>query len=139
MKKIVLMFILILLIPITVLAKDTCNSNDIKIKNIKVKTTNGYIEEKEEANITNNAINLNLEMYDLEDSISYDITVKNDSNTDYYFTKNSFNINSDYLEYSVINDSEVIKSGEKKTGIPNRVATIAGLYDKEENHVGKRH
>ena len=115
MKKIVLIFILFLIIPITSFAKDTCNSNDIKIKNIKVKTTNGYIEEKEEANITNNAINLNLEMYDLEDSISYDITVKNDSNTDYYFTKNSFNINSDYLEYSVINDNELIKSGEEKT------------------------
>ena len=53
-------------------------------------------------------------MYNLNDSITYDVIVKSNSNNDYYFTKNYFNIDSDYLEYSILNDSAVIKSNEKK-------------------------
>lgn len=41
--------------------------------------------------------------------------------------------------HDAINFPISIQIGEKKTGIPNKVATIAGLYDKEENYVGKRH
>ena len=53
-------------------------------------------------------------MYNVGESITYKIKVKNNSNNDYYFTKESFNLNTDYIEYSLINDSEVIKSNEEK-------------------------
>ena len=114
MKKIVLVILFLLLFPSIVLAKDTCNSNDIKIKSITLKETNGFSEEVEEANINNNIINLNLEMYNVGESITYKIKVKNNSNNDYYFTKDSFNLNTDHIEYEILNNSAVIKPNEEK-------------------------
>ena len=114
MKKILLVILFLLLFPSMVLAKDTCNSNDIKIEEIRVEEKEGYTEEVTPVSIDNNKINLNLEMYNVGESITYKIKVKNNSNNDYYFTKDSFNLNTDYIEYSLLNDSEVIKSNEEK-------------------------
>ena len=114
MKKILLVITLLLLFPSIVLAKDTCNNNDIKIEEIKVEEKEGYPEELTPVSIDNNKINLNLEMYNVGESITYKIKVKNNSNNDYYFTKDSFNLNTDYLEYEILNDSAVIKSKEEK-------------------------
>ena len=113
-KKILLLIIFLLLLPSIVLAKDTCNGNDIKIEEISIEEQEGYIEELTPVSIDNNKINLNLEMYNIGESITYKIKVKNNSNNDYYFTKDSFNLNTDYIEYSLLNNSEVIKSNEEK-------------------------
>ena len=115
MKKILLVILFLLLFPSIVLAKDTCNSNDIIIEEINIEEKEGYIEELTPVSIDNNKINLNLEMYNIGESITYKIKVKNNSNNDYYFTKDSFNLNTDYLEYSLLNDSEVIKANEEKS------------------------
>ena len=114
MKKILLVILFLLLFPSIVLAKDTCNSNDIKIEEINVEEKEGYTEEVTPISIDNNKINLNLEMYNVGESITYKIKVKNNSNNDYYFTKDSFNLNTSYLEYSLLNESEVIKSNKEK-------------------------
>ena len=113
-KKVLLVILLLLLFPSMVLAKDTCNNNDIKIEEITIEEKEGNTEELTPVNIDNNKINLNLEMYNVGESITYKIKVKNNSNNDYYFTKDSFNLNTDYIEYSLLNDSEVIKSNEEK-------------------------
>ena len=114
-KKVLLLILFLLLFPSMVFAKDTCNNNDIKIEEIKVEEKEGYIEELTPVSIDNNKINLNLEMYNVGESITYKIKVKNNSNNDYYFTKDSFNLNTDYIKYSLLNDSEVIKSNEEKS------------------------
>ena len=114
-KKVYMIFIFVLILfPMMTLAKDTCNSNDIKIKSIDLKESNCFSEEVEEANINNNIINLNLEMYNVGESITYKIKVKNNSNNDYYFTKDSFNLNTDHIEYEILNNSAVIKPNEEK-------------------------
>ena len=116
MKKILLVILFLLLsFPSMVLAKDTCNNNDIKIEEVTILEKEGYTEELTPINIDNNKINLNLEMYNVGESITYKIKLKNNSNNDYYFTKDSFNLNTDYIEYSILNDSAVIKSNEEKT------------------------
>ncbi len=115
MKKKILFLIILLLIPTLVLAKDTCNDNDINIKSIALKELNGFSEEIQESSINNNTINLNLKMYDVGDSSTYNITVENTSNEDYYFTKDSMKLENDYLEYSLKNDSELIPTKEEKT------------------------
>ena len=114
MKKILLVVLFLLLFPSMVFAKDTCNNDDIKIEEINVLEKEGYTEELTPVSIDNNKINLNLEMYNVGESITYKIKVKNNSNNDYYFTKDSFNLNTDYIEYSLLNNSEVIKSNEEK-------------------------
>ena len=115
MKKILLVILFLLLFPSIVLAKDTCNNNDIKIEKIAILEKEGYTEELTPVSIDNNRINLNIEMYNVGESITYKIKVKNNSNNDYYFTKDSFNLNTDYIKYSLLNDSEVIKSNEEKS------------------------
>ena len=115
MKKILLVITLLLLFPSVVLAKDTCNNDDIKIEEITILEKEGYTEELTPVSIDNNKINLNIEMYNVGESITYKIKVKNNSNNNYYFTKDSFNLNTDYIEYSIVNDSEVIKSNEEKS------------------------
>ena len=114
-KKILLLIISLLLIPTFVYAKDTCNDNDIKIKSISLKELNGFSEEVEESTINNNTINLNLKMYDVGDSYTYDIIVENTSNEDYYFTKDSMKLEKDYIEYSIKNDSKIIPANSEKT------------------------
>ena len=108
------LLLLLLCLPVFVTAKDTCNSNDIKIEEITILEKEGYTEELTPVNIDNNKINLNLEMYTVGESITYKIKVKNNSNNDYYFTKDSFNLNTSYLEYSLLNESEVIKQNAEK-------------------------
>ena len=108
------LLLLLLCLPVFVTAKDTCNSNDIIIEEITIEKKEGYTEELTPVNINNNKINLNLEMYNVGESITYKIKVKNNSNNDYYFTKDSFNLNTSYLEYSLLNESEVIKSNKEK-------------------------
>ena len=115
LKKLLLLILFLLLFPSMVLAKDTCDSNDIIIEEINIEEKEGYPEELTPVSIDNNKINLNLEMYNIGESITYKIKVKNNSNNDYYFTKDSFNLNTDYLEYSLLNDSEVIKANEEKS------------------------
>ena len=114
-RKLLFMIFSILLFPSIVFAKDTCNSNDIKIEEISIEGQEGYTEELTPVNIDDNKINLNIEMYNVGESITYKIKVKNNSNNDYYFTKDSFNLNTDYIEYSLLNNSEVIKSNEEKS------------------------
>ena len=115
MKKILPVVLFLLLFPSIVLAKDTCNNNDIKIEEITIEEKEGNTEELTPVNIDNNKINLNLEMYNVGESITYKIKVKNNSNNDYYFTKDSFNLSTDCIEYSLLNNSEVIKSNEEKS------------------------
>ena len=114
-NKILLLIITLLLIPTFVYAKDTCNDNDIKIKSITLKELNGSSEEVQESSINNNTINLNLKMYDVGDSSTYDITVENTSDEYYYFTKDSMKLENDYLEYSLKNNNEVIPANSTKT------------------------
>ena len=114
-KKILFVVLFLLLFPSVVLAKDTCNNDDIKIEEISIEEKEGYTEELTPVSIDNNKINLNIEMYNVGESITYKIKVKNNSNNDYYFTKDSFNLNTDYIEYGILNSSEVIKPNEEKT------------------------
>ena len=119
MKKILFIFLL-LLSPIMVFAKNACNSDDIKIKSIILKDTKEFSEEVEDASINNNTINLNLKMYDVGDSSTYNITIENNSGEEYYFTNDSMKIDNDYLEYSLKNNSEVIPAHSEK-GVELRI------------------
>ena len=111
MKKNLLLLILFF-IPIFVYA-DTCNNNDIVIKEISKIDANGYIEEKSEPIINNQFISTDLKMYDVKDSITYEIKIKNNSSQDYSLNKNISNSNN--VNYSIISDSNIIKANEEKT------------------------
>ena len=111
--KVVLLFIL--LFPTLVLGKDTCNPNDIVIKNISISDTEGYAEENTPSSIDNNKIITNLKMYKVGDSIEYNIQVENTSDEDYYFNDKSIKMDTEYLEYSIVNNEELIPAKTTKT------------------------
>ena len=116
MKRLLKLFLLIILLfPTIVLGKDTCNPNDIVIKNISISDTTGFAEENTPSNIDNNKIITDLKMYNVGDSIEYNIQVENTSDEDYYFNDKSIKMDTEYLEYSLINGEEVIPPKTTKT------------------------
>ena len=80
MKKIIYIILLLVLafIPFECLAK-TCNPNDIKINSIIVKEKSENVLEVEPATINGMKLNLNINMYTINDYIIYSVNVKNNS------------------------------------------------------------
>ena len=115
MKKLLLLIVLFLF-PFMVFAKDTCDSNDIKIQSIELENYTDNIEEVSDANVEGKSIQLGFKMIEVGDEIEYKILLKNTSNKDYYLNDKIFNINSSYIKYSFVSDdnSNVIKSGKEK-------------------------
>ena len=111
-------FLILLLIPFIVLAED-CDISKITISSIKQKSIEGNTVEIDEPKIQDKDINLNLKMFEIGDSITYDITIKNDTEEDYTIDEESFKTDSDYIEYSLkTNDnSNVVKTKSTKTVI----------------------
>ena len=78
MKKFIL-FLIILLIPFTVSAKDSCDPSNIEIQSIELENTTGNLEETSTASISNQKINLGLKMNVVGDTAEYKIVLKNNS------------------------------------------------------------
>ena len=117
MKKFILPVLLFLMfIPFYVNA-ETCDTDKITISSITMENKSDNVEELEAATVSGKNINLNLFMSNVGDTIKYKITIKNDSNEDYLFDKNSFNIESDYINYSLesSNNSNIVKKKSSKT------------------------
>ena len=114
-KKLLFIIMFTLCLPLMVNAEE-CNSRNIKIKNVEVKGKSEYVEELSDSTFENNRLNLDLKMYDVGDYIEYKLKVKNDSNENYYFNKDSLNINSDYFDYyiSYKDNSNKIEPNEEK-------------------------
>ena len=116
MKKLLLPILLFMLfIPFYVNA-ETCDTDKISISSITVESKSDSVEELDEATASGKNINLNLSMLEVGDNIEYKVVVKNDSNEDYELDKNSFNISSDYINYSIESDddSNVVKAKSSK-------------------------
>ena len=113
MKK-VLLFIFLLLIPILVYADDSCSEDDIVINSINLDKVFGRAKELNDASIDGKKVNLDLYLTKLGDSVEYSFNIKNVSDNDYLIDMDSLINNSDYLDYNVVIDSDIIKAGEEK-------------------------
>lgn len=115
-KSIYLILFLIFLTPVLVNA-ETCDTDKISIDSITLEENFDNVEELEEARVNGKNINLNLSMSEVGDNVKYKITVKNDSNEDYKLDNNSFNLNSDYIDYVLESedDTNIIKANSSKT------------------------
>ena len=117
MKKTFLPFLLFIILMPFIVNAETCDTNKVKISSITIENKSINVEEIEEANANGKNINLNLSMTSIGDNIEYKIVVKNDSNEDYMFDKNSFNISSKYIRYTLKSEdnSDIIKANSNKT------------------------
>ena len=110
MKKLTLTILLFMMfIPFYVNA-ETCDTDKVSLSSITMNSKSDNVEETDEATVNGRNINLNLSMSEVGDSIEYKILVKNDSNEDYKFDKNSFNISSDYIDYTLKSEDNSNKS-----------------------------
>ena len=117
MKKYLLSILLLaLLIPFYVNA-ETCSTDKISISSITIEEKSERVEELKEASAKGKNINLNISMSEVGDNIEYKIIVKNDANEDYELDNNSFNISSDYIDYTLKSDdnSNIVKANSSKT------------------------
>ena len=116
MKKILFSILLILLsIPCIVNAEE-CDTSKVYIDSIGIENSTGEVVELEEATAKDKTVNLNLQMSTKDDEVLYKVVLKNDSSEDYEINKNSININSDYLEYSLESDNNnIVKANSTKT------------------------
>ena len=119
-------FLILLLMPFIVFAEE-CDISKITIISIEQSEINGNTEVISEPIIKDGNIKLNLKMYEVDDSITYDLTIKNDSDEDYVIDEDTFKTDSDYIEYSLkTNDNtNVVKSRSSKN------VTLTVTYKKE--------
>ena len=117
MKKFIIpILLLITLIPLLTKA-ETCDIDKISITSITIEDKSDNVKELTEATVNGKAIDLDLSMSEVGDNIKYKLIVKNESNEDYELDKNSFVINSDYIDYTLESedDSNIIKANLSKT------------------------
>lgn len=115
MKKI--LYILFLLFVPFIVKAETCDLSKISISSIVVENTTQYVEELENATISDKSINVNLGMNKVGDSIRYKLEINNDSTEDFELDQTSLSLSTDYINYSFETDdgSKLIKAGSSKT------------------------
>lgn len=114
-KTIIQLLLLMMILPILVNA-ETCDKDKISISSITIENKTDNVKELNEATASGKNINLTLSMSEVGDNIEYKLVVRNDSNEDYELGENSFNLNSDYIDYSfeTEDNSNIIKPNSSK-------------------------
>ena len=114
MKK-ALLTIIFLLLFLPIVKAESCDVNKVKIDSIVLEDSNGNAVEKNKASIEDGNINLDLSMFDVGDSITYKMLIRNDSNDNLEINEDSFNISSsNYIKYS-LNDEDSVLVRAKST------------------------
>ena len=109
MKKI--LFMILLMIPFFVYAE--CDSK-VTISKLELDSKKGYAEELEPSTYECNNIKLNIKMHNKDDSIIYNLTIKNNSDDDVELSDN-FNSESEYIVYKIEDSNLVVEKGKEKT------------------------
>ena len=101
MKKMFLScMLLFLLIPFMVNAEE-CDMTKITITALEQKGIEGKKEVIKEPTFKDRTIDFNFKMYDIGDSISYEMTINNVSDDDYMIDESTFKTDSEFIEYSL--------------------------------------
>ena len=108
-------YLILLFIPFIVLAEE-CDISKITISSMEQSSIEGNTEIISEPTFKDRNIKLNIKMYEVGDSITYDLVIKNDSEEDYMIDEDTFKTDSDYIEYTLkTNDnSNVVKANSTK-------------------------
>jgi len=108
-------FLILFLIPFMVLAEE-CDISKITITSMKPNKIEGNTEVISDPTFEDRTIKLNLKMFDVGDSITYDMSIKNDSEEDYMIDEDTFKTDSDYIEYTLkTNDNtNIVKANSTK-------------------------
>jgi len=116
MKKIILPILLFLMFIPYIVNAETCNTGKISISSITVRDKSENVIELQKATADGKNIYLKLSMSEVGDYIKYKVIVKNDSNNNYELDQDSFNLDSNYIDYKFESEdnSNIIKSKSSK-------------------------
>ena len=116
MKKYLLLFLITLMFIPFIVKAETCDTSKITISSITLQNKSQNVNELSEATASGKNNNLDLSMSNVGDNIEYKILVKNDSNDDYELNNSSFNVSSNYIDYSIHTDdnSNIVKANSTK-------------------------
>ncbi len=117
MKKIFLTILLFIIFTPFVVKAEMCNDDAIKIKSITCVDKSKNIRDCDGAEIVDNNIELNLEVYEVGDNAQYEIEIDNTSDEDYKLNKDDLNLSSDYIDYTFETDDEEAVLGASSTTI----------------------
>ena len=146
-RKLLLVFIFsIMFIPFVVNA-ETCENDKVSIDSFVIKDISDNVVEKNEPVINGMEIMLDLEMNEVEDSIEYEMMIKNDSNTDYKLSKKSLNIESEYIDYTfetkdktntvkAKSSSEAILTIQYRNEVPEELLENGSFTDSKSFNIG---
>ena len=111
MKKVISILLLLFAIicPTFVYAEE----NSIELKSITLEDKSETCFEQTPASTQDNDINLDLKMGQVGDYAIYKIKIKNNSNDDLIITTTQ-STNSDYLQYTILENNTTIKKSEEK-------------------------
>ena len=115
MKKLFLTILFFIIFTPLVIKAELCEDNKISIESITCIDKSENIRDCNQANVIDNNIELNLEVYEVGDTASYEIVIKNDSDEDYELNKDDLNLSSDYINYTLKTDDEEAVLGANKT------------------------
>ncbi len=118
-KKIFLIVLLCLFFLPFIVNAEECDITKITITSMEQKGIEGNTEEVEEPTFNDRSINFNLKMFEVGDAITYDMTIKNDSDEDYMIDEETFKTDSEYIVYTLkTNDGDnVVKARSSKNVI----------------------
>lgn len=113
--KKILLPILFLLIPLVINA-ETCEPEKVVIESIEINNKTDNVIEKSAPSVNGRNLNLDLEMFEVGDTIEYVMVVKNGSSADYELDRTSLSKSSDFIEYilETKDNSTIVKAGESK-------------------------
>lgn len=131
-------FLLLLLLPFMVKA-ETCDIDKMSISSVEIKEKSDNVVEVNKPTIDGAKINLDLNMSEVGDKISYKVVVKNDSNYDFELDEKNYSGNSDYIVYtfessdnsfivSAKSSKEFYLNAEYKNKVPTELL-VGGKHD----------
>lgn len=124
MKRcLITLLLIILLIPTFIYAKDTCDESNVSIIDVTNKEMKGKLIEEEKPSIVGKGLKFNLRFYEVGDEVTYSFKIENESDNDFLLNEKDFEIDSDYLTYSLItNDNNMVVKANSTKEFQLRIA-----------------
>ena len=145
MKKyinVIFVFIMLLFIPLGVNAENTCDASKVTVKSIELINKSSNVVEQNNPVVDTNSLSMDFKMDEVNDFITYKITISNNTNEDFKLNTKSISLSSEYLDYNLEFENEpVIKKNEDnvvllKVKYNRQVPStkfINGLFNGEES------
>lgn len=115
MKKYILLFLLLFLIPFVTYG-ESCDTSLVSVSSISLEKSSDDVAEIKDATINGKSISLNMNMFEVGDIAKYKIVVKNESKNDFELDSDFIVNDSKYIEYKLESDdkSNIIKGNSSK-------------------------